>query len=112
VWRNRHRGILRLLRLHVPALLVGVVTLYQDWAPFLVGVGFVFLRDGGMGVLSPQDLYSHRDAWERPWLWAAILGFDSGHACRRGHCVATERVPATTRRRAGSHDGRGPAWWP
>jgi PAS domain S-box-containing protein len=143
VWRSRHRGILTLLWLHLPALfvfavargnswkhglfeagvvglpamaaqlstdrrrestifasvglmtasavlvhlsggvieahfhffvMVGVVVLYQDWRPFLVAIAFVVLHHGVMGVLSPHDVYNHKDAWAHPWTWAGIHG--------------------------------------
>ena len=143
VWRSRHRGILLLLWLHVPALfvfalvrgnrwyhalleagvvaspalaarlsasrrrestifaaiglmtasavlvhlsggmieahfhffvMVGVVVLYQDWLPFLIAIGFVVLHHGIVGVLSPEDVYNHKGAWEQPWIWAGVHG--------------------------------------
>ena len=83
-------------------VMIGVVTLYQDWAPFLVGVGFVFLHHGVMGVLSPQDLYSHRDAWERPWLWAAIHG--SSILAMSAVGVTAWRLNESLRRRVGERE--------
>ncbi|MDQ6726677.1 MAG: ATP-binding protein [Actinomycetota bacterium] len=56
-------------------VMVGVVVLYQQWAPFLVAIGFVFIHHGVMGVLDPHALYNHSDAWAHPWTWAAIHGF-------------------------------------
>jgi PAS domain S-box-containing protein len=55
-------------------VLVGVVVLYQDWRPFLLAIAFVVLHHGVMGVLLPQDVYNHEQAWEHPWLWAGIHG--------------------------------------
>jgi len=55
-------------------VMVGVVVLYQDWVPFLIAIAFVVLHHGVMGVLSPHDVYNHKDAWEHPWTWACIHG--------------------------------------
>ncbi len=55
-------------------VMVGVVVLYQDWVPFLIAIAFVVLHHGVMGVLSPHDVYNHKDAWEHPWTWAGIHG--------------------------------------
>ena len=53
-------------------IMLGVVTLYQDWLPFLVAVAGVFLHEGIAGALDPETVYSHPDAWAHPWRWAAI----------------------------------------
>ena len=55
-------------------VMVGVVVLYQDWRPFLIAITFVVLHHGVVGVLSPEDVYNHRGAWEHPWTWAAVHG--------------------------------------
>jgi two-component system, sensor histidine kinase and response regulator len=55
-------------------VMVGVVVLYQDWRPFLIAITFVVLHHGVIGVLSPEDVYNHRGAWEHPWTWAAVHG--------------------------------------
>jgi diguanylate cyclase (GGDEF)-like protein/PAS domain S-box-containing protein len=55
-------------------VMVGVLTLYQDWLPFLVAIGYVVLHHGVMGVLDPRSVYSHPAAWAHPWTWAAIHG--------------------------------------
>src|SRR5262249_50863023 len=46
--------------------------LYQDWAPFLLAIGYVAIEHGVVGVLAPQAVYNHPDAWDNPWKWAAI----------------------------------------
>ena len=55
-------------------VMVGVIVLYQDWRPFLVAIAFVVVHHGVIGVLSPEDVYNHRSAWDHPWTWAAIHG--------------------------------------
>ncbi len=54
---------------------LGVLTLYQDWHPFLIALGYVVVHHGVMGVLYPRSVYDHPDAWAHPWTWAAIHGF-------------------------------------
>ncbi len=143
VWRDRHRGVLILLWIHVPALfvfalirgnpwahaigegglvaapammallvrrrrrlstvwasiglmtasavlvhlsggvieahfhffvMVGVVVLYQDWWPYLVGIAYVVMHHTVLGTANPHLVYDHRAAWEHPLTWAAIHG--------------------------------------
>jgi diguanylate cyclase (GGDEF)-like protein len=56
-------------------VMVGVLTLYQAWVPFLVAIGYVVLHHGLIGVLAPQSVYNHPDAVAHPWRWALIHGF-------------------------------------
>jgi diguanylate cyclase (GGDEF)-like protein/putative nucleotidyltransferase with HDIG domain len=53
-------------------VLVIVMTLYEDWAPFLIAVGFVLIHHGVMGTIDPSAVFY--SAYERrdPWLWAGI----------------------------------------
>lgn len=53
-------------------IVLGIITLYQDWIPFLLAVTFVYLYEGIAGSLDPTAIYSHSDAWAHPWRWAAI----------------------------------------
>ncbi|MEY2421231.1 MAG: two-component system, NarL family, sensor histidine kinase BarA [Acidimicrobiaceae bacterium] len=55
-------------------VMVGVVTLYQDWQPFLLAIGYVVLQHGVAGVVSPESVYNHPEAVAQPWKWAAIHG--------------------------------------
>ena len=50
-------------------VVVAIMTLYQDWVPFSVAVGYVVLHHGLLGVLSPTSVFNHPAAWERPWEW-------------------------------------------
>jgi diguanylate cyclase (GGDEF)-like protein len=56
-------------------VMVGVITLYQDWWPFLVAIGYVVLQHGLAGVIDPTAVYNHPEAIRHPWQWAAIHGF-------------------------------------
>jgi diguanylate cyclase (GGDEF)-like protein len=55
-------------------VVVGLLTLYQDWKPFLIAFGLTVLEHGVVGVLRPQSVYNHADAWVHPWKWALIHG--------------------------------------
>ena len=55
-------------------VMVGIMTLYQDWLPFLVAIGFVVFHHAVLGVLRPEAVYNHGDAIENPVKWALIHG--------------------------------------
>jgi diguanylate cyclase len=55
-------------------VMVGVLTMYQDWIPFLVAIAYVVLHHGIMGVIDPASVYNHPAARAHPWTWAAIHG--------------------------------------
>jgi PAS domain S-box-containing protein len=55
-------------------VMVGLMTLYQEWIPFLLAVGYVVVHHGLVGVLEPRSVFNHPAAWENPWGWAAIHG--------------------------------------
>jgi diguanylate cyclase (GGDEF)-like protein len=51
---------------------LGVLTLYQDWIPFLLAIGYVVIHHGLLGALTPTSVYNHEDAIAHPWRWALI----------------------------------------
>jgi PAS domain S-box-containing protein len=53
-------------------VMIGVLTLYQDWLVFLIAIAYVALHHGVVGVLDPRSVYNHPDAWAHPWTWALI----------------------------------------
>jgi PAS domain S-box-containing protein len=55
-------------------VMVGLMTLYQEWIPFLLAVGYVVVHHGLVGVLEPRSVFNHPAAWDNPWGWAAIHG--------------------------------------
>jgi diguanylate cyclase len=55
-------------------VMVALLTLYQDWKPFLVAIGMTVVEHGVTGVLAPDAVYNHPDAWAHPWKWAFIHG--------------------------------------
>jgi diguanylate cyclase (GGDEF)-like protein len=52
-------------------VMIGVVSLYQDWVPFGVALVVVTAHHGIFGTLYPHAVYSH-GAEHDPWLWAGI----------------------------------------
>jgi len=55
-------------------VMVGVITLYQDWWPFLIAIAYVVFQHGAGGVLDPSSVYNHQAAIDHPWQWAGIHG--------------------------------------
>ena len=55
-------------------VMIGVLTLYQDWVPFLVAIGYVVVHHGLAGVLAPSRSTATGDAIAHPWRWALIHG--------------------------------------
>jgi diguanylate cyclase (GGDEF)-like protein len=55
-------------------VMIGVLSLYQDWVPFGVAITGVILHHGLAGVLAPSSVYNHADAIAHPWRWALIHG--------------------------------------
>ncbi|HLE46767.1 MAG TPA: PAS domain-containing protein, partial [Candidatus Thermoplasmatota archaeon] len=51
-------------------IVVAVVTLYQDYVPFLLSVAYVAIDHGVVGTLAPQWVYNHPAALAQPWTWA------------------------------------------
>ena len=55
-------------------VMIVILSLYEDWVPFLVAAGYVVLHHGLAGTLDPHSVYNHADAVAHPWKWAAIHG--------------------------------------
>jgi diguanylate cyclase len=55
-------------------VVVGIITLYQDWLAFGLALVYVVLHHGLAGFLSPTSVFNHPAAWHSPWKWAAIHG--------------------------------------
>jgi diguanylate cyclase (GGDEF)-like protein/PAS domain S-box-containing protein len=53
-------------------VMIGVISLYQQWPPFLASIGFVALHHGVIGLLAPEDVFNHPAAWGSPVKWALI----------------------------------------
>jgi diguanylate cyclase (GGDEF)-like protein len=56
-------------------VMIGVLTLYQDWTPFLVAIAYVVIHHGLGGVIDPGAVYGDNpQAVQHPWVWAGIHG--------------------------------------
>ncbi|MDX6643645.1 MAG: hypothetical protein QOD76_1607 [Solirubrobacteraceae bacterium] len=53
-------------------VVVVVLTLYEDWRPFLLAVAYVLLHHGVIGMLEPKQVFNRPEEWQHPWTWAAI----------------------------------------
>ncbi len=52
-------------------VMIIIVSLYEDWRPFLIAFGFVVLHHGVMGLVDRGSVYDHAG---NPWLLALIHG--------------------------------------
>jgi diguanylate cyclase (GGDEF)-like protein len=53
-------------------VMLAVVAMYEDWAPYLVAVGFVLLHHGLLGTVSPSHVFHHGGSQSDAWKWAII----------------------------------------
>ena len=53
-------------------VMLPVISLYQEWRPFLLSIGFVAVHHGSVGILSPLSVFDHEAAWDAPLQWAGI----------------------------------------
>ena len=81
-------------------VMIVLLSLYEDWLPFLGAAAYVVLHHGLAGAVDPGSVYNHPDAIAHPWKWAAIHAlFVSGAGI--GAVAAwrlNEEVRAETRR--------------
>ncbi len=62
-----------LIEMHFSFFVVIVVlTLYEDWVPFLVAVAFVLIHHGIMGTIDPNAVFDTAAARANPWAWAGL----------------------------------------
>jgi diguanylate cyclase (GGDEF)-like protein len=55
-------------------VMVGVITLYQDWLPFGLALGYVVFHHSVLGLVTPTDVFNHAAAQRAPLKWALIHG--------------------------------------
>jgi diguanylate cyclase (GGDEF)-like protein len=55
-------------------VVVGLVSLYQDWVPFGVALLLTIAHHGIMGTLHPHEVFGTEAAQSQPWVWAGIHG--------------------------------------
>ena len=53
-------------------VMVGLVSLYQDWVPFGVALLVVLLHHGAFGAMFPHSVFGHGAGHQAPWVWAGI----------------------------------------
>ena len=53
-------------------VMLAVISLYQDWIPFLLAILYVALDHGVIGTLFPHSVYNNPAAIAHPWQWAFI----------------------------------------
>jgi hypothetical protein len=56
-------------------VMVAVVSLYQDWLPFLTAIGYVLVHHGVLGAIDPTSVFNHPAAINHPWRWAGVHAF-------------------------------------
>jgi signal transduction histidine kinase len=55
-------------------VVIAVISLYQMWTPYLLGVGFVLAHHATMGLVAPLQVFNHPLAMEHPILFALVHG--------------------------------------
>jgi signal transduction histidine kinase len=55
-------------------VVIALISLYRDWRPLAVGLGFVVAHHSIVGVLSPADVFNHPAALAHPVRWALLHG--------------------------------------
>jgi diguanylate cyclase (GGDEF)-like protein/PAS domain S-box-containing protein len=75
-------------------VMIVLLSLYEDWLPFGLAIGYVALEHGILGALAPHDVYSHGG---NPWFWAAVHG--GFVLAASAACVAAWRLNENTRAR-------------
>ena len=55
-------------------VMVTVIVIYQQWAPFLLAVGYVIAHHGILGTLDPHSVFNHPAALQSPFKWALVHG--------------------------------------
>ena len=53
---------------------IPVISLYQAWTPYLLGVGFVLVHHALLGLLSAERVYNHPAAQQNPAGFAVLHG--------------------------------------
>jgi diguanylate cyclase (GGDEF)-like protein len=53
-------------------VMIGVVSLYQDWVPYGIAILTVALHHGVIGTVLPHEVFGHDAAATNPWVWAGI----------------------------------------
>ena len=81
-------------------VMLGVISLYQDWRPFLLSIAYVAVHHGVVGVMSPEDVFDHAAGWRAPLQWAGVHAFFV--VCMCAVSVASWRIIEDSNREAQS----------
>ena len=55
-------------------VVVPLISLYRDWRPLAVGLGFVVAHHSIVGAIAPADVFNHPAALAHPLRWAIVHG--------------------------------------
>lgn len=55
-------------------VMIGVISLYQEWLPFIIAIAYVVVHHALLGFADPGAVFNHPAAQANPMLWAAIHG--------------------------------------
>jgi diguanylate cyclase (GGDEF)-like protein len=55
-------------------VMLGVITLYQDWLPFGLALAYVVVHHSVLGLLAPAQVFNHPAAQRGPLKWALLHG--------------------------------------
>ncbi|WP_328307811.1 ATP-binding protein [Actinomycetospora sp. NBC_00405] len=55
-------------------VIIGFLTLYQHWAPFVFNIAFTTLSHGLGSLLVPSLMFNHHAGQHSPWVWSMIHG--------------------------------------
>ena len=55
-------------------VVIPLISLYRDWRPLAVGLGFVVAHHSIVGAFSPSDVFNHPAALAHPVRWALLHG--------------------------------------
>ncbi len=55
-------------------VMVTVIVIYQQWAPFLLAVGYVVAHHAILGTIDPHSVFNHPAALQAPFKWAIVHG--------------------------------------
>jgi signal transduction histidine kinase/CheY-like chemotaxis protein len=92
-------------------VMIIVISLYQEWWPFLLAIAYVVFHHGVIGVIDPASVYNHADAVAEPWRWSAIHGIfilaasiASMGAWRLNEDLVQDRIAIALRARAAAEE--------
>lgn len=55
-------------------VMVALITLYHDWWPILIAIGYVVFQHGIGAALDPSSVFNHTAGQHYPWPWVLLHG--------------------------------------